>query len=247
MAASNINRVVLTGNLTRDPGASLPAVRHVGLQPAHRVQLAAQGKRRVGRQAQLLQRHRLGRPGRELRPLPVQGPPGLHRRPPRLARVAGPGRPEARVRRDRRRGRPVPGQPRRNGGGGGDGGGQGGTTTASRRTPTFPRIRRTSPRSPSALARRPRTTTSRSRPARERSARRAAVGRPFAVQGSGGRPRVGGEALRPVGRRGEAHGRRVGAARRVARRVASLPRGRASGRAGAARRCAAVEARPRGW
>ena len=88
MAASNINRVVLTGNLTRDPELRSTPVRHRGLQPADRVQHAPQDqRRRVGRQAQLLQRHRLGRPGRELRPLPHQGPPGRDRRPPGLARM----------------------------------------------------------------------------------------------------------------------------------------------------------------
>ena len=34
MAATNINRVVLTGNLTRDPELRSTAERHVGLQPA---------------------------------------------------------------------------------------------------------------------------------------------------------------------------------------------------------------------
>ncbi len=87
MSATNINRVVLTGNLTRDPELRSTAVRHRGLQPADRVQHAPQDQRRVGRQAQLLQRHRLGRPGRELRPLPVQGPAGRDRRPPGLARM----------------------------------------------------------------------------------------------------------------------------------------------------------------
>ena len=36
MAATNINRVVLTGNLTRDPELRNTAERHVRLQPAHR-------------------------------------------------------------------------------------------------------------------------------------------------------------------------------------------------------------------
>ena len=41
----------------------------------------------VGRQAQLLQRHRLGRAGRKRRPAPLQGPPGRDRRSPGVARV----------------------------------------------------------------------------------------------------------------------------------------------------------------
>ena len=93
MAATNINRVIITGNLTADPELrSLPSGTSVcKLRVA--VQHAPQGQldRRVGRQAQLLRRHRLGRPGRELRPLPVQGPPRRDRRPPRVARVGGPG------------------------------------------------------------------------------------------------------------------------------------------------------------
>ena len=77
MAATNINRVVLTGNLTRDPelrstpsGTSVCSLRD-------RLQHAPQGRvRPVGRQAQLLRRDRLGRAGRELRPVPLEGPPG---------------------------------------------------------------------------------------------------------------------------------------------------------------------------
>ena len=94
MAASNINRVVITGNLTADPELrSLPSGTSVcKLRVA--VQHPPQGRRdrRVGRQAQLLRRHRLGRPGRELRPLPRQGPRRRDRRPPRVARVGERGR-----------------------------------------------------------------------------------------------------------------------------------------------------------
>ena len=62
--------------------AALAAQRDVGLQAARRLQHAAQGQldRRVGRQAELLRRHRLGRPGRELarylskgRPVAIDG------------------------------------------------------------------------------------------------------------------------------------------------------------------------------
>ena len=114
MAATNINRVVLTGNLTRDPELRSTAERHVGVLAADRVQHAPQepGHGGVGGQAQLLRRHGLGRAGRELRALPLQGPPRRHRRPPRVARVGGAGRQQAPERRDRRRRRPVPGRPR---------------------------------------------------------------------------------------------------------------------------------------
>ena len=83
----------------------------VGLQPAHRRQHPPQGRRdrRVGGQAQLLRRHRVGRAGRELRPVPVEGPPGRGRRPPRVARVGGPGRQQAPVGRYHCRLGPVPG------------------------------------------------------------------------------------------------------------------------------------------
>ena len=43
---NNINRVVITGNLTADPELRLAAERHVGLQPAGRVQHPPQGRRR---------------------------------------------------------------------------------------------------------------------------------------------------------------------------------------------------------
>lgn len=56
MAASNVNRVVLTGNLTRDPRAAQHAERHLGMQPAGRVQQPPQGPhvRRVGGQPNYL-------------------------------------------------------------------------------------------------------------------------------------------------------------------------------------------------
>ena len=88
MAATNINRVVLTGNLTADPELrSLPSGTSVCKLRVACNTRRKDHERRVGRQAQLLRRHRLGRAGRELRPLPLQGPPGRHRRPPRVARV----------------------------------------------------------------------------------------------------------------------------------------------------------------
>ncbi len=94
VAATNINRVVLTGNLTPDPELrSLPSG-IVGLQAARRVQHAPQERqhRRMGGQAQLLRRQGLGRAGRERGAIPVQGPPGRDRGAPGVARVGGPGR-----------------------------------------------------------------------------------------------------------------------------------------------------------
>ena len=77
MAATNINRVIITGNLTRDPELrSLPAAECPSAGCASRATRAARTtERRVGRQAQLLRRDDLGPPGRELRPVPVEGPP----------------------------------------------------------------------------------------------------------------------------------------------------------------------------
>ena len=97
------------------PRAAAHAERNRRLQPAHRGEHAPEGRRdrRVEREAELLRRHRLGQPGRELRAVPVQGPPRRRRRPPRLARVGGPGRNEAPGGRDHRRLRPVPRRPRR--------------------------------------------------------------------------------------------------------------------------------------
>ena len=96
VAATNINRVVLTGNLTRDPELrSLPSGMSVCCCAIASNTRRKDGHGRVGGQAELLRRDRLGRPGRELRALPRQGPPGRARRPPRVARVAGPGRRQA--------------------------------------------------------------------------------------------------------------------------------------------------------
>ena len=94
VAATNINRVVMTGNLTADPELrSLPSGTSV-CKLRDRLQHAPQGREhgRMGRQAQLLQRHGVGRAGRERRALPVQGTPRRDRRAPRVARVGDPGR-----------------------------------------------------------------------------------------------------------------------------------------------------------
>ena len=72
VAATNINRVVLTGNLTADPELrSLPSGTSVcSLRVACNTRRKNASHRRMGGQAQLLQRHRLGSTGRERRPLP---------------------------------------------------------------------------------------------------------------------------------------------------------------------------------
>ena len=164
MAASNINRVVLTGNLTRDPelrslqsGTSVCSLR-----------IASNTRRKEngewvdkpnyfsvtvwGAQGENCARFlSKGRPvcidGR-LEWREWQGQDGTKRESVEIVADV----------------RPVPRRPRRRAGGGGQGGGQA-TTTASPRTRTSRRTRRTSRRSPSARATaRRRTTTSRSRP-----------------------------------------------------------------------------------
>ena len=185
VAATNINRVVLTGNLTRDPGAALAAERHVRLQAAHRLQHPAQEQRdrRVGGQAQLLRRHGLGRAGRELRPLPRQGPAG---RASTAASSGASGRTRTATSASRSRSSPTPcsssaaATTARGGGGGG--------FTPRSDVPVDNRDFQPAgaPAATAAPQRRP-TTTSRSR-----GSRRAPPGR------SGGRPSASG---RPDGRR----------------------------------------------
>ena len=94
---ANINRVVLVGQPDPRPRAPPHAERHRRLQPPPRREHAPQGRRdrRVDREAELLRHHRLGQPGRELRPVPREGPAGRDRRPARVARVGGAGRHQA--------------------------------------------------------------------------------------------------------------------------------------------------------
>ena len=131
-----------------------PAQRHVGVQAAAGREPPLQGQlqRRVGREAQLLRRQGVGRAGRELRQLPVQGPPRRRRRPARVARVGVAGRRQAPGGRDRRRHRPVPGLARRRRRG----------RRPARRLPADRRAQARPRRRPSAAAAAP-TTTSRSR------------------------------------------------------------------------------------
>ena len=148
-----------------------PELRHTPSGTAVcKLRLAVNTRRKDGqtgewaRQAELLRRHRLGQPGRELRAVPLQGPPGRGRRPPRLARVGRPGRHQAPGGRDHRRHRPVPRQPRQDD----EGGGQPQFVPAARSRPTTPT---------SAAA--PPTTTSRSdgRSSRRQRQQRRAAGR----------------------------------------------------------------------
>ena len=104
---NNINRVVLTGNLTADPELRpLPSGTSVG-----RLRLAVNTRRKNSQtgdwgDAQLLRRDGLRPPGRELRPLPGQGPADRRRRAPGMARVAPPRTAQAPVGRGDRQRRP---------------------------------------------------------------------------------------------------------------------------------------------
>ena len=181
MAASNINRVVLTGNLTRDPelrslqsGTSVCSLR-----------IASNSRRKENGEW-------VDKPN--YFSVTVWGAQGEN-----CARFLSKGRPvciDGRL--DWREWQGQDGQKREsveivaesvqflgsrddNGGGGvaAARAAASSTTTASRRTPTSPRTRRTSRPRPSAPARRPRTTTSRSRP--REAAVRVSKGRRWAA------------------------------------------------------------------
>ena len=78
----NINRVVITGNLTADPELRpRRAVRRSRGFAWRSIPAGEITRRDMGGEAQLLRRHSVGSPGRELRALPVQGTAGRGRRP----------------------------------------------------------------------------------------------------------------------------------------------------------------------
>ena len=111
---ANINRVVLVGNLTRDP-----ELRHTPSGTAVcSLRLAVNTRRKDGATGEWTEKPnyfditRLGQPGRELRAVPREGPAGRDRRPARVARVGGPGRHQAPGGRGDRRHRAVPRRPR---------------------------------------------------------------------------------------------------------------------------------------
>ena len=91
VAASNVNVVVITGNLTRDPELRSTG----GGTSVCELRVAVNSRRKDGQTGEWVDKpnyfdvDRLGRAGRELRQLPLQGPPGGGRRAPRLARVGG--------------------------------------------------------------------------------------------------------------------------------------------------------------
>ena len=117
---ANINRVVLVGNLTRDP-----ELRHTpsGMAVCS-LRLAVNTRRKDEATGEWAEKPNYfditvwGNAGRELRAVPREGPPRRRRRPARVARVGGAGRHEAPGGRGHRRHRPVPRRSRRGVGGG---------------------------------------------------------------------------------------------------------------------------------
>ncbi len=94
MAATNINRVVMTGNLTADPELrSLPSGTSVC-----KLRIACNTRRKNGSTGEWEDKPNYfdvtvwGAQGENCRPLPLQGPPRGDRRTPRVARVGDPGR-----------------------------------------------------------------------------------------------------------------------------------------------------------
>ena len=112
---ANINRVVLVGNLTRDP-----ELRHTPSGTAVcSLRLAVNTRQKDGETGEWGDKPNYfditvcGNQGESCAQYLVQGTPGRRRRPPRLARVGGPGRLQAPGGGDHRRLRAVPRQPRR--------------------------------------------------------------------------------------------------------------------------------------
>ena len=105
MAATNINRVVLTGNLTRDP--ELRSIPSSGNSVCS-LRVACNTRRKDASGDWVDKPNYFdvtvwGAPGRELRAVPLEGPPGRRRRPAGVARVAGQGGQQAPVGRHHRR------------------------------------------------------------------------------------------------------------------------------------------------
>jgi single-stranded DNA-binding protein len=113
--AANINRVILVGNLTRDPELRHTAGRHAGLQPrASREQPPARRVGPVGRQARTTSASRSSATRRELRAVPRRRAARRGRRPASTG-ASGRRRTAASARRSRSSPRPSSssGEPRR--------------------------------------------------------------------------------------------------------------------------------------
>ena len=105
MAASNINRVIITGNLTADPELrSLPSGTSVC-----KLRVACNTRRKDGASGEWVDKPNYfdvtvwGAQGENCATLPGQGPRRRDRRPPRVARVGDPRGHQAPGRRHRRR------------------------------------------------------------------------------------------------------------------------------------------------
>ena len=123
---ANINRVVLVGNLTRDP-----ELRHTPSGTAVcSLRLAVNTRRKDGATGEWTEKPNYfditvwGNQGENCAQYLAKGRPGRDRRPARVARVGGPGRHQAPGGRGRRRHRAVPRRPRRRPRAAGGGGNQ---------------------------------------------------------------------------------------------------------------------------
>ena len=110
MAATNINRVIITGNLTADPELrSLPSGTSVC-----KLRVACNTRRKDNATGEWVDKPNYfdvtvwGAQGENCARYLSKGRPRRDRRPPGVARVAGPGRQQAPGGRDHRRHRPVP-------------------------------------------------------------------------------------------------------------------------------------------
>ena len=170
MAATNINRVIITGNLTSDPELrSLPSGTSVC-----KLRVACNTRRKDNSTGEWVDKPNYfdvtvwGAQGENCGPLPLEGPSRRDRRAPRVARVGGQGRQQAPVRRHHRRRRAVPRRPRRRAGRR-----RRRLHAALRHPRRHGRLRRRAGRQRRRAARpRRRTTTSRSRPRRPAGPRR---------------------------------------------------------------------------
>ena len=110
---ASVNKVILVGNLGRDPelrytknGQAVANFSH-----RHQRQLHEQG-RSEGRAHRVASHRRMGEDGGAVRPVPREGALGLHRGPAPHARVGRQGRPQAPDHRGARADRAVPGSAR---------------------------------------------------------------------------------------------------------------------------------------
>ena len=114
---ASVNKVIIVGNLGRDPEVRYTPNGSAGLQrrDRHHAQLEEQGLRREGRRDRVAPRRLLRQARRDRRRVPEEGPLGLRRRAPEDAQVEGQGRRREVHHRDHRQRHADARQPRRHG------------------------------------------------------------------------------------------------------------------------------------